>query len=430
MFDFQEPFQSDYQPEATAFLDPSGKFIASISKEATIELQNILSKQIFSIINVPGPIEKMEWSPNGTFIAVLLKSKHSLFIYFSESNRKNEKQMTQAFTNILNQKLDLDGFRWAPNSQEILLFMGYSSQLYVWNINNKSLITLCPPKNSNESVMFSHKGHMLGVLHHEIGTDQLLLYSTDSYSLLTTFDLNTLDATSIKWSDDDTTIIIIDAPSNHMLIVINAQTYSIREHSAYEGFLGITSAVFSPNSKQIAVGGHDNIVRLLISPDWRVLFEFSHITTFQNPNMIIFFEKDGHMQIAKIPKRIRFTNNTGVYTIKFSPNSAYIATISKQASNAIYIWKTESISLERVLIFQSIIVQIDWEPTSGPHPSLFILTESGFSFFWTEEGVYDVPLPPDFHPLSFIWANDGSKLLFSGQNGLNIVSYYHKNINN
>lgn len=417
-FQIREPIVCDALQENTVAFSPDCRFIATLSSESEIQVRDCITLNVIRKIECQGSINSFFWSPDSKLLLVLMKSLNSIQIYFVEQATNNQNRITSSYAGISGGTIDTESVMWSPDSSAVLLFGAHASSLCIWDITNRSIRRLPPPKNTFASAAYSPDGRYLAILTHNNGKDILAIIDSQSLKKKMNFVLSTLDSTTVKWTANSQNVYVIDSISHHLLQIINIQTQAIFDHSAYDGFLGITEAVACNNSKIIAVGGFDDYVRLLVQSDnkWRILTEMLHETSFTHHQSISLFVENGNAfeQRDSSNASLQKTGDKGIKSIKWAPGDKLLASISSQTPSALFIWNEEIISLVAVIVFIGPIKKFEWSPINE---SLLIASDSGFITLWTPNGVPSMISSVDLMRVQdFYWRSDGKAFLIVDKN--------------
>lgn len=210
---FREPFACKESLIEYTNFSPDGQLIAYAREKTFIEIKNCLSQIVCYKIQCSLPIDMFEWSPDGSWIYVLMRDRNALNVYFVENQNNFENKTSKPSAFISGGTIIIDNVKWSPDSKYLLIIGQHASILLVWNFNEKKIVQLSPPKNTNSAFAFSPDGSSLAVLAREKGKDVLLVYNTNNFKLENHFDLSTLDSTTVQWSLDCSHILVIDRKS-------------------------------------------------------------------------------------------------------------------------------------------------------------------------------------------------------------------------
>lgn len=412
-FKIREPIVCDAYKDNTVSFSPDGRFIATLSSEAAVQVRDCITLNVMRTIECADKVDSFFWSPDSKLLLVLMKSLNSIQVFFVEQTANSQNRLTTSYAGVSGGTIDTESVMWSPDSTIILIFGAHASFLCAWDITNRSIRRLPPPKNTFASAAYSPDNKYLAIITHEGGKDLLVIVDAQSFKRKMNFVLSTLDSTTVKWTADSRIVYVIDSISHHLLQIINIQTQLIFDHSAYDGFLGITEAVASNNSKIIAVGGFDDYVRLLLQNDkkWSILTEFLHETSFGSHQSLTLYVENGNSFELRDPSNVSLkeSGDKGIKSIKWAPGDKLLATISAQTPSALFIWNDELISLVAIIVFMSPILKFEWSPINE---SLLVATGSGFITFWSPNSTPTMISSVDLMRVQdFYWRSDGKAFL-------------------
>jgi WD40 repeat protein len=406
-FRFREALLCESSSTAVMKFSPDSRFIAVLSREAGLDVISCLSLETASTIECPGGIASFSWSPDSKLLLALIRSKNAIQVYFAEKARTIANHLTQCYAGISGGHCDIEHIVWAPNSAAVVLVAHAAIQVFVWDLKSKAVRKLVAPKNVQTSVAFSPDQSTLAVLGRENGRDILALFDGGTFQHRGSIVLRTLDSSIVKWSPDSLNVLVIDAISQHLLEIVNVKTQRTFQHSAYDGYLGISEASFCPNAKIVAVGGFDDYVRLLVAPEWKVLAEFLHETTIQGESVGVFSEDHDQFLPAEIPFELPHASSSGITQIKWAIGNRLLAIVSARTPTTVFLWNTETVSLAAVIVCEADVVQIDWSPVDEV---LAVATGAGFVALWSPAEVNYVKPQEKVRVLAFEWRSDGRQL--------------------
>ncbi|OHT05960.1 hypothetical protein TRFO_26097 [Tritrichomonas foetus] len=409
-FKIREPILCDARQDDTFSFSPDGQYIATLSSDASIQIRDCITLQPMTTIECPTNVDSFYWSPDSKLLLALMKTQNSLQIYFVEQTRYNENHLTVSYAGVSGGIVDTENILWSPDSRFILIFGYCVSTLFVWDLEKKSIRKLPPPKNIQSAVSYSPDGKSLAILTREYGKDSLVILDSQTYKQKMSFILSTLDSAVVKWTANSKIVYVIDSISHHMLQMINTQTKTICDHSAYDGFLGITEATACQNSKIIAVGGYDDYVRLLIYNEinWSILTEFLHEPTFGHQPITIYVENGDSFDERDSSISLKQTGESGITNIKWAIGNKLLASTSAQTPSALYIWNAETISLVAVVVLMAPIIKFEWSPKDE---SILMTSGSGFVALWNPTGISMISSVDMMRVQDFAWRCDGKAFL-------------------
>jgi WD40 repeat protein len=190
--------------------------------------------------------------------------------------------------------------------------------------------------------------------------------------------------------------------------IVNVKNQVVHSHSAYEGYLGITEASFCPNSKVIAVAQHDDYIRLLVSPDWKLLSELLHETSIKTGTISVFRESSNRFELIDLPVEFGQSDGSAVSQLKWAVDCKFLASVSEKVPTVVFIWQIENVSAVAVVVTSLPVKQIEWSPVEEV---LAISTGGEFVCFWSPNGVVYEGTMGRMEVEMFAWRPDGEAIV-------------------
>lgn len=150
---------------------------------------------------------------------------------------------------------------------EVIAFHGFSTKITIFSLKTGQAQAIKSPKFSHSNG-FSYRpetGHFAILLKLE-AVDTLSIHEKETYEVVNTVAVPTVDAQGLKWSPDGCWLAIWDTASMGTKIVIYTadgqlfKTYTGREE---ELDLGVRTIAWSPTSQILGMGNHDGSVDFL-----------------------------------------------------------------------------------------------------------------------------------------------------------------------
>ena len=160
---------------------------------------------------------------------------------------------------------------FGKDAYEILVFSSFGASVAIWSLATGRLKEIRHPKfiKGGHGWHRAGKAAVFAILQRPAAQDVVTIYAAGSWSVLTTFDLATVDAQGLKWSPDGRWLVVWDAPSTGFKVLIyTADGILYREYTGDApddtlAGLGVRSIEWSPDGKYLAVGGFEHIFTLL-----------------------------------------------------------------------------------------------------------------------------------------------------------------------
>ncbi|XP_025141592.1 WD repeat-containing protein WRAP73 isoform X5 [Bubalus bubalis] len=182
-------------------------------------------------------------------------------------------------------------------------------------------------------------------------------------------------------------------------------------------------------------------VRILNHVTWKMITEFGHPATVNNPKIVVYKEAEkspplGHLafpppraaagpltsseskyEIASMPVSLqtlkpaadRANPRIGIGALAFSPDNYFLATRNDSVPNAVWIWDIRKLRPLAVLEQLCTVRAFQWGPQQ---PRLAICTGGSKVYLWSPAGCVSVQVPGegDFQVLSLCWHPSGDSL--------------------
>ena len=232
--------------------------------------------------------------------------------------------------------------------------------------------------------------------------------------------MDTFDCSDLCWAPNDTYIAIWDNPVDYLILIYSPDGTLLWKHVAYEVGLGIKSVTWSKDSKWLAVGSYDEMIRIFEHRSWRTIAEFKHESIIEG-NVAVYLEADatlspGHYTTAPTPFSALYIKpedkpnpKIGISSIMFSGNSSFIASRNDTMPTSVFIWDVKASSLLAVLVQLEHVRVMQWHPTKS---LLAICASTPNIYIWTPDGAYVVHVPQEtLNVVSLRWNEEGSSLL-------------------
>lgn len=407
-FKFRKSIKCDLAHFKPAQYNSSSSNIASIQEGNKVTIRDTNSYDIKATIVCPSDIDYFLFSPDCKLIAILTKDPNSVQIYMVDKVILSKDNLTIPICSLSGGIIEIEKILWSPNSKFILMCSVFSIIIFIYSIESKKIIKIPPPKNAFGAFCFSPNGNNLAILTRENRKDLVAIYDGTSFKVKKTITLNTLDAKTLVWSPNGLRLLVIDEISHNLLEIINLETGSLYDFSEYDGYLGITDAVFDLNPTIVSVGSFDNLVRIFSFDGWKALAELSHETLISEKSIIVYEERDGRMKLIKPPVTLEKGDGNGITNIKVSPTNKFIATTSAEIPKSIFIWNLDNFMISTILIFKTDVHQINWSPQEDV---LSALTESNILYLWTPNETCTVS-DESIESIDYlIWRQDGEELI-------------------
>ncbi|KAL8767652.1 MAG: hypothetical protein Q9209_005911 [Squamulea sp. 1 TL-2023] len=313
--------------------------------------------------------------PNAKFL--LLADDSKIMIY--DTTRPQLYAEIGGATNMT-KLADVD-FGWTPN--EVMVFSDFGFKLQIWSLPSKRAVEIKDPKPISPNHSYRPTTGHLAVLTRPAAHDILMIIAPQSYEVLSTFELSTVDALGIQYSPDGGNwLAIYDAASAGCRVPIHTadghhfKTYMLPQD---ELNLGVRCIKWSPSGNYLAVGDHEGSVTLLGKNTFAPRLRFFHPTTIEVLNGMVWQEELGPSgsrsyvrtnQHATSPSHESFQatkkRSSGVTFMEFNyPRGDLLASTSSDTPSTLWIHSVDLASkpATTALIHHSPIKALLWHPS-------------------------------------------------------------------
>ncbi|ELV14254.1 WD repeat-containing protein WRAP73 [Tupaia chinensis] len=246
---------------------------------------------------------------------------------------------------------------WSADSLFILCAMYKRGlvqlRITVWSLCTKSVSYIKYPKACPQGITFTRDGRYMALAERRDCRDYVSIFVCSDWQLL-----------------------------RYKILLYSLDGRLLSAYCAYEWSLGIKSVAWSPSSQFLAVGSYDGKVRILNHVTWKMITEFSHPATINNPKIVVYKEAE------KSPK-------PGLGRLSFLPPRVLATPLSTTESkynvpNAVWVWDVQKLRLFVVLEQLSPVRSFQWDPQQ---PRLAICTGSSKVYLWSPAGCVSVQVP-------------------------------------
>ena len=254
---------------------PSGELLAT-TEGNQLMIRCGDSLQIIGVHSCLDIIDKIEWSSNNEYILCLIR-KRGIVMVWSINDIKWECKIEEGLAGLIN------AF-WSTDNKHIITISQFEIRLTIWSLINGKAKYIKYPKHNNLGIKFSNNdGKYLAVTERSNHIDILGIYSVKYWQLIHRFNIDGInDLYDIKWSHNNQYILCINNELLYKFIIYTPRGRKIFEYSAYDNALGIKYAEWSKNDKYLSVGSYDNQIRIFNTLTWRIVSQFKC-----NPNIYI-----------------------------------------------------------------------------------------------------------------------------------------------
>ena len=408
---------------------PDSKFFA-INKGLEIIIydnKNLKQYQNFTFCDF---VEDIQWSNNSKLILIGLYKRARCEI----RNIENPKWYCSIDEGIQGMKYSL----FSPDSLHILSICDHNIKLSIRSLVDKSLLYINFPKFSKKGLSFSSKGNFMALAERKNAKDLIgIYYINNKWSCIKKFYPETEDLQNVKWSYDNSAILIPDSPTLCILYIYSPLGDLINKIELYKYKMGIKSLNISPNGHYICLGLYDQSLRIFNNISYTCVTIFEHNFDILNNNTVNYYKeeimnKDGETKYIQLKppidlinvnilKNIKNNNTTkiGISKMAFSFDNYFLATKNDKMPNILFIWDLNQMNLQFVLIQINEVVHFEWGKKDN---ILFISTNNNKLYYFTLDSCKILKLTKDFNNKSLLFSSDGKKMMIRDTNNFIMVN--------
>ncbi|CAM9491004.1 unnamed protein product, partial [Heterosigma akashiwo] len=423
---------------------PNSKFVATaLEKKVTVREPHTL--EVVSHFSCVDGVNLIEWAPNSDFILCASFQKGVVQV-FSVSDPEWHSTIREGVAGLTK-------CSWTPDSLHVVTFSDFNLHMTIWSLVSKDMFIIRQPKSIIE---FSPDNMFMAVPCRRKCKDWLCIYrlQNDAWVCEVEFELQTLDLMSIQFGPDGNTIVVYDSELHYMIQVYSLDGTLLMKYQAYDDALGVkaTSTCTSPCGNFVAVGSHDQCLRLLSPLTWRPILEYHHkqhpkhlpacykcneITYYcevdeaandtddkenssfsiNNMNMSTNDSVMGHSLSSKpnlpsvlpyAPPDAKRPTRGGVGLASWSSGGRYLATRNDSCPTILWIWDVQGAGLRSVVAFLEPVRAVRWRPVGDgaeeEWAQLAVATGNQRLYLWAPGTLRWLDCPEGFEASGLRWA--------------------------
>ena len=377
-------------------------------------------------------IEDIQWSKNSKLILVGLYKRARCEIRSIE----NPKWYCSIDEGVKGMKYSL----FSPDSLHILSICDHNIKLSIRSLVDKSLLYINFPKYARKGLSFSSKGNFMALAERNEAKDYIGVYFVNKWTCIKKFLTQTEDLQDVKWSYDNSALLIPDTPTLCILYIYSPIGDLISKIELYQYKMGIKSMDISPNGHYICLGLYDQSLRIFNNISYTCVTIFEHDKEILNDIKVNYYKEEilnneGESKYIQIKPPIDLRNENilknknnyindkvpkiGISKMAFSFDNYFLATKNDKMPNILFIWDINQMNLQFVLIQLNEIVHFEWAKNKN---ILFISTNNNKLYYFTLDSCKILQLSKDFNNKSLIFSSDGKKMMIKDTNNFIMVN--------
>ncbi|XP_059997631.1 WD repeat-containing protein WRAP73 isoform X3 [Lagenorhynchus albirostris] len=401
---------------------PDGKYLASCVQYRLV-VRDASTLQICQLYTCLDQIQHIEWSADSLFILCALYKRGLVQVWSLEQPEWHCK--------IDEGSAGLVASCWSPDGRHILNTTEFHLRITVWSLCTKSVSYIKYPKACQQGITFTRDGRYLALAERRDCKDYVSILVCSDWQLLRHFDTDTQDLAGIEWAPNGCVLAAWDSCLEYKILLYALDGRLLSAFCAYERSLGIKSVAWSPSSQFLAVGSYDGKVRILNHVTWKMITEFGHPATINNPKIVVY--KEAEKSPPLVLGRLAFPPPRAAAGPLSSMESEYAEACRRQSQpqdrhrgtglqsrqllpgdeecvpSAVWIWDIQKLRLLAVLEQLSAVRCFQWDPRQA---RLAICTGGSKVYLWSPAGCVSVQVPGEggLQVLSVCWHLSGDSL--------------------
>ena len=397
---------------------PDSNYFA-ISKGIELVIYDNKSLKPFQWYSFCDFIEDIQWSNNSKLILIGLYKRARCEIRTIE----NQKWFCTIDEGIQGMKNSL----FSPDSLHVLSICDYNIKLSIRSLMDKSLLYINFPKFSKKGLSFSTKGNFMALAERREGKDVIGIYYVNKWSCIKKFETLTEDLQDVKWTYDNSALLIPDTPTTCKLFIYSPIGDLISKIELYQYKLGIKNIDISPNGHYICLGLYDQSLRIFNNISYTCVTIFEHDKEILKDLSVNYYKEEiinneGETKYIQLKPPINIKNENiykkgnnflndknpkiGISRMAFSSDNFFLATKNDNMPNIIFIWDLNQMNLQTILIQLNEVNYFQWAKNQN---ILFISTNNNKLYYFTLDSCKILQLVSDFQNKSLIFSSDGKK---------------------
>ena len=410
---------------------PNSKFFA-ISKGLELIIYDNKYLKPYQNFSFCDFIEDIQWSKNSELILVGLYNRARCEI----RNIENSKWYCSIDEGVKGMKYSL----FSPDSLHILSICDHNIKLSIRSLVDKSLLYINFPKFAKKGLSFSSKGNFMALAERNEAKDYIGIYYVNKWTCIKKFLVETEDLQDVKWTYDNSALLIPDTPTLCILYIYSPIGDLISKIEMYQYKMGIKSLDISPNGHYICLGLYDQSLRIFNNISYTCVTIFEHDKEVLNDIKVNYYREEllnneGETKYEQIKPPIILKNENfgksknnnisekstkiGVSKMAFSFDNYFLATKNDKMPNILFIWDLNQMNLQFVLIQLNEVIYFEWAKNKN---ILFISTNNNKLYYFTLDSCKILQLSKDFNNKSLLFSSDGKTMVIKDTNNFIMVN--------
>mmetsp|Transcript_59957 Transcript_59957/g.111165 ORF Transcript_59957/g.111165 Transcript_59957/m.111165 type:complete len:446 (-) Transcript_59957:63-1400(-) len=320
---------------------------------------------------------------------------------------------------------------FSPSASHVFVTAEYQLHMSVWAVQGQSPpLRIRFPKFAGRGLAFTEDQRWFALLRRLDCRDRVAVHTIAAdFSKVADFGVSG-DFEDVVWiqSGAKLSLLLWERPASAPRLVwysLGGEMVGQVEHCGL-----LRSAILAPSARMLAVGCIDGQIHLVGTAAQKVLAKFEHnlpaciavddeVSVLRQSQEASAYEHSNAASTKVLVEKSSAeackvdsdgTPCIGVANMLWSPDERYLATQHEAMPSAVWIWDIGQLRLHTLLLHDTSVRSISWDPTLHNGPRLAVSTSGPQLFLWAAEGGA-VALQAPLTMARLLWCSDGSKLL-------------------
>ena len=395
---------------------PNSQYFA-LNKELVLLIYNSKTLELICKFFFNDLIQDIQWSPDSSLILIGLY----------KSGIVQVKKLNNSFW-ICEINEGIKGIKYArfsPDSEHVITISELNVKMTIRSLLDKSTYFIKCPKFAKKGIDFT-KNNKFMILAEKNGINDCVgFYYLTNWLCIKRFDTQTEDLQDIKWSYDNSTIIVQDL--NKILIYSPmGKLKKIYEDKTNPYNLYIKNIII--NKRYLFISCYNQSLQLLNYPNFVLVKLLDHDPESLPEHKINFFKEEiinndfRKTKYIEMPyttslrqeiynfQKVKDTKNHkfGISLISFSYDNKFLCTKNENVPNVLFIWDMNSLQLYTVLIQINNISDMKWAKNEN---ILHITTNNNKLYIYTIDSCKIIEMDESLRLNSLIFNSDGDQII-------------------